>query len=140
MKKLLAALIPALLCFTASSAPPFTGQTNWLLSWTITDPAMLATQIPYTNYIPKTNQAWNVYGTTNLGLSIANWPIVGLLTNWTYGNSYFTSSIALPYSGQWFLTLVPTNFQGEAKQLFCTPDQTGPLPTPAANENLIRGQ
>ncbi len=98
--------------------------TNWAFSW----PA--STNMPIlSTYAPGTNQAFNLYGTTNLASLITGWPRQAYWTNWDLvtngGVIWFSNSVTVP-PGVWYFALTATNLQGES--FFSPVALTGPMP------------
>jgi len=98
--------------------------TNWAFAW----PAPTTMPI-LSSYSPGTNQAYNLYGTTNLGDVITGWPRVAYWTNWTLvtnGSAIYNSNSIIVPPGVWYFALTATNLQGES--FFSPVALTGPMP------------
>ncbi len=108
MKAFLIALM--LLSLSAMADVAF-GFRDWTIYWTYGGIG------PYTNYIPGSNSAWKVYGTSVLGTPTTGWQQMAMWTNWgttnVTGTNYFFNTLSVPFVAQWFFTVIPTNNQGE---------------------------
>ena len=127
-------LVLLLLCAPLARAQNIT--TNWGISWQV------PTNIPLmTFYAAGTNQAYNLYGTTNLGLSITGWPLLANWNSWylvTNGSVVsYSNPITLP-AGVWYTALTGTNLQGES--FFSGVALTGPMPATPTSLTMQRGQ
>ena len=93
-----------------------------------------------TNYVDKTNCAFNIYGTTNLGTPQSQWPRILCFTNWTLGptlpnnQQWYTSSFVTLPPGQYFITLALSNSNGETIQ--SNTDNNSPWLSPASTLEL----
>lgn len=128
MKKSLCllALVAPLLCHAQN--------TNWAFVW----PAPTTMPI-LSQYSPGTNQAYNLYGTTNLGDVITGWPRVAYWTNWTVvtnGTIWLSNSVIVP-PGAWYFALTATNLQGES--FFSPVAPTGPMPEAPTSLTIGKG-
>ncbi len=126
-----------LLCLLTFAVPMLChGQnTNWAFAW----PAPTTMPI-LSSYAPGTNQAYNLYGTTNLGDVITGWPRVAYWTNWTVvtnGSIWFSNSVIVP-PGVWYFALTSTNLQGES--FFSPVALTGPMPGAPTSLTIQKGQ
>ena len=94
-----------------------------------------------TNYVEGTNQAFNVYATTNLGLPITNWPFYCAITNWSLGptdafGTWHTGPVMVLSPAQYFFAMTATN--GNLETGLSGSDNNGPIPRTPANTTLKR--
>jgi hypothetical protein len=132
------ALVLLLLTTSAVAAPPFQNVT-WAILWD------QPTNMPILSaYVPGTNQAYKVYGTTTLGTPQANWPLLTTFTNWalvTNGASIqLSNNVTLPFAQQYFFFVNPTNVWGEPPFSlgFGAVAQSGPVWCPVLDSTLSR--
>ncbi len=99
------------LCAVVSKAVP-PSQITWGI-WFDTP-----TNMPVLNWwVPGTNQAYKLYGTSSPGMPVANYPLLATWTNWllftnSSGNIYISNNITLT-AKQYFFLINPTNTWGE---------------------------
>lgn len=110
--------------------------TNWAIQWQV------PTNIPVlSSYVAGTNQAYNLYGTTNFGQTITAWPLLAYWPSWsvvTNGSTiWYSNSITLP-PGVWYTALTGTNQQGES--FFSPVALTGPMATTPTSLTMLKGQ
>ncbi len=68
-------------------------------------------------WVPGTNQAYKLYGTSSPGMPVANYPLLAVWTNWllftnSAGSIFISNNITLAAKQQ-FLLVNPTNTWGE---------------------------
>ena len=107
--KTLSVLLLSSVCVIA--APPFVNVT-WPLLWD------QPTNMPVLSvYVPGTNQAYKIYGTSTLGTPQSQWPLLAMFTSWslvTNGPSIsLSNSVTLPFALSYFFAINPTNVWGE---------------------------
>jgi len=110
--------------------------TNWGISWQV------PTNIPVMSfYAAGTNQAYNLYGTTNLGDVITGWPRLAYWTNWSLVTNgptiWYSNSITLP-PGVWYTAITGTNQEGES--FFSSAALTGPMAATPTSLIMQKGQ
>lgn len=130
-----------ILLFSASltvAAPIVPATATWAL--TFDQP----TNMPVlTSYVPGTNQAYQVWGTGNLGTPLTNWTLLATWTSWALatnnGNIILSNNIQVPF-GQMFFYVNPTNVFGAAPLLsgFGAMGHTGPPWSTVNNSSLNR--
>lgn len=121
MRKLLACCVLLGLVSLKAALP---NQTTWLIWWQC--PTNMP---PLSFYVPGTNQAYKIYGTSTLGTPMAQWPLLAVWTNWQVSadGKWFTNTVTVP-TAQYFFHMEPTNTWGEAS--FGAWGQTGPMLSP----------
>jgi hypothetical protein len=96
-----------------------------------------------TNYVPGTNQAYYVAGTTNLVANPTNFTLLTVWTNWAIDASVvpnlYVNSVDVADDAQWFFTVGITNMWGNGSPL-STPVTTGPLWSPVQSRRLKRSK
>lgn len=124
-----AVLITALCAFSA--APGIINTVSFRLAWAAPAEAGL------TNYVEGTNFAFNLWGTTNLGVGLSNYPKMTCVTNWSLGpvnpdgSQWHTSGVFTLSAAQYFVYVTLTNGNGEAGPSNVA--QNGPVPTMLTN-------
>ena len=98
-------------------------------------PVMLEWDTPTTdNY---TNLLYRLYGTTNLSLSMSNWPMISVVTNPIPTNNGAQLFFSIPIvPGAWFFTMTASNFWGESP--FSNVAPTPPVPALLNNLRISR--
>lgn len=86
---------------------------------------------------PWQNLTYRLYGTTNLTLPSAQWPLLQVITNPTPSASGTNLAYSISIQpGAWYFTMTASNMWGESP--FCVPAATPPVPSILNNLQITK--